>query len=86
LFREGAARAASLDGFAFSTDVSADRRAFVQAVQAVQAVEGLGILELAEGEEERFARGEEGRTPSIGSTGSGSPSSSLAATSKARLG
>jgi uncharacterized protein (TIGR02678 family) len=57
LFREVAARAATLDGFAFSTDVGADRRAFVQ---AVQAVEGLGVLELAEGEEERFARGEEG--------------------------
>jgi uncharacterized protein (TIGR02678 family) len=57
LFQEVATGAASLEGFSFSTSVGADRRAFVQ---AVQAVEGLGVLELVEGEEERFARGEEG--------------------------
>ena len=57
LFREVASRAASIVGLAFSTDVAADRRAFVQAVQAVV---GLGVLELAEGDEERFARAEDG--------------------------
>ncbi|HEU5002359.1 MAG TPA: TIGR02678 family protein [Actinomycetota bacterium] len=55
LFQEVARRAGSLEGFPFALDVAADRRAFVQAVQAVQ---GLGVLELAEGEEERFARGD----------------------------
>lgn len=57
LFREVAARAADITDLAFSTDVAADRRAFVQAVQAVV---DLGVLELAEGDEERFARGQEG--------------------------
>lgn len=57
LFREVASRAAQVEGLAFSTDVAADRRAFVQAVQAVV---DLGVLELAEGDEERFARGQEG--------------------------
>lgn len=57
LFREVATRAADIDGLAFSTDVAADRRAFVQAVQAVV---DLGVLELAEGDEERFARSQDG--------------------------
>lgn len=57
LFREVASRAADVDGLAFSTDVAADRRAFVQAVQAVV---DLGVLDLAEGDEERFARAQEG--------------------------
>jgi len=57
LFQEVATRAASVEGFAFSTAVGADRRTFIQAVRAVQA---MGVLELAEGEEERFARAEEG--------------------------
>jgi uncharacterized protein (TIGR02678 family) len=57
LFREVATRAADVEGLAFSTEVAADRRAFVQAVQAVV---DMGVLELAEGDEERFARGQEG--------------------------
>ena len=57
LFREVATRAADIEGLAFSTDVAADRRAFVQAVQAVV---DLGVLELAEGDEERFARSQDG--------------------------
>lgn len=57
LFREVATRAADIDGLAFSADVAADRRAFIQAVQAVV---DLGVLELAEGDEERFARAQEG--------------------------
>jgi len=55
LFEWVANRAATIDGLPFSTDSAADRRSFVQ---AVQAAEGLGVLELAEGEEERFARGD----------------------------
>ncbi len=57
LFQEVAARAGAIEGFAFSTETATDRRAFIQAVRAVQ---GMGVLELAEGEEERFARAEEG--------------------------
>jgi uncharacterized protein (TIGR02678 family) len=57
LFEEVSTRAAGIDGLAFDADVAADRRAFVQ---AVQAIESLGVLELAEGDEERFARGEAG--------------------------
>ena len=54
MFDDVAARAAGVDGLAFDTDVGADRRVFIQAVQAVA---GLGVLERAEGDEERFARG-----------------------------
>lgn len=57
LFRDVASRAAAVDGLPFSTDVASDRRAFVQAVQAIV---DLGVLDLAEGDEERFARAEEG--------------------------
>ncbi len=57
LFREVTTRSADIDGVAFSADVAADRRAFIQAVQAVV---DLGVLELAEGDEERFARAQEG--------------------------
>lgn len=57
LFREVSSRAADIEGLAFSTDVAADRRAFVQAVQAIV---DLGVLDLAEGDEERFARAQEG--------------------------
>lgn len=56
LFSEADARASGIDGFAFSTESYADRRAFVQ---AVHAIEDLGVLELAEGGTERFARGED---------------------------
>lgn len=54
MFDEVAARAAGIEGLVFDTDVGADRRVFIQAVQAVA---GLGVLERAEGDEERFARG-----------------------------
>lgn len=57
LFTQVAERGEALPGLGFRTDVAADRRAFVQAVQAVTA---MGVLELAEGDEERFARGEKG--------------------------
>ena len=57
LFSEVDARASGVEGLGFSTESYTARRAFVQ---AVQAVEDLGVLELAEGSEERFARGESG--------------------------
>jgi uncharacterized protein (TIGR02678 family) len=57
LFDDVAARAATIDGLAWDSDVGADRRALIQAVQA--AVD-LGALEKAEGDEERFARGDAG--------------------------
>lgn len=57
LFEEVVERAAGLDALAFDENVAAERRAFVQAVQAVV---DLGVLELAEGDEERFARGDSG--------------------------
>lgn len=57
MFDDVAARAAGVEGLAFDTDVGADRRVFIQAVQAVA---GMGVLERAEGDEERFARGIEG--------------------------
>lgn len=48
-------RASTVDGLTWRSDVAADRRAFIDAVRA--AVD-LGVLELADGEEERFARGD----------------------------
>lgn len=57
LFRDVASRAAAVDDLPFSTEMASDRRAFVQSVQAIV---DLGVLELAEGDEERFARAEEG--------------------------
>lgn len=57
LFREITTRAADVEGLPFSPDLAADRRAFVQAVQAVV---DLGVLALVEGDEERFARAQEG--------------------------
>ena len=57
MFEEVATRAAGIEGLAFDSEVGADRRAFIQAVQA--AVD-LGVLDRAEGDEERFARGEQG--------------------------
>jgi uncharacterized protein (TIGR02678 family) len=57
LFSDVAARAGGIDGLAFSAEVASDRRVFIQ---AVQAAESLGVLVLAEGDEERFARGEDG--------------------------
>lgn len=57
LFREVTTRASEIEGLDFSADAAADRRAFIQAVQAVV---DLGVLDLAEGDEERFARAQEG--------------------------
>lgn len=57
LFSDVAARAGGIDGLPFSAEVASDRRVFIQ---AVQAAESLGVLVLAEGDEERFARGEDG--------------------------
>ncbi len=57
LFEDVSLRAAGVDGLAWRSDVAADRRVFIQAVQA--AVD-LGVLELADGDEERFARGDPG--------------------------
>lgn len=54
MFDQVAARAAGIEGLVFDTELGADRRLFIQAVQAVA---GLGVLERAEGDEERFARG-----------------------------
>jgi uncharacterized protein (TIGR02678 family) len=54
MFDDVAARAAGVDGLTFDTELGADRRVFIQAVQAVTS---LGVLERAEGDEERFARG-----------------------------
>jgi uncharacterized protein (TIGR02678 family) len=57
LFEEVATRAVAVAGLGFRTDVAADRRTFIQAVQAVV---DLGVLELAEGDEEAFARNQQG--------------------------
>lgn len=57
LFADVGLRAATIDGLAWRSDVAADRRVFIHAVQA--AVD-LGVLELADGDEERFARGDPG--------------------------
>lgn len=57
LFSDVSLRAATIDGLAWRSDVAADRRVFIHAVQA--AVD-LGVLELADGDEERFARGDPG--------------------------
>jgi uncharacterized protein (TIGR02678 family) len=57
LFDDVAVRASVIDGLDWDSGLGADRRAFIQAVQA--AVD-LGVLDKAEGDEERFARGEAG--------------------------
>lgn len=57
LFEDVSLRAGGVDGLAWRSDVAADRRVFIQAVQA--AVD-LGVLELADGDEERFVRGDPG--------------------------
>lgn len=57
LFEDVGLRAAEVNGLAWRSDVAADRRVFIQAVQA--AVD-LGVLELADGDEERFVRGDPG--------------------------
>jgi uncharacterized protein (TIGR02678 family) len=57
LFEDVALRASVIDGLGWDSEVGADRRAFIQAVQA--AVD-MGVLDKAEGDEERFVRGEPG--------------------------
>ena len=57
LFEDVTLRAAALDGLAWDGSVAADRRVFIQAIQALQ---DLGVLEKADGDEERFARGDPG--------------------------
>lgn len=57
LFDDVSARASVIDGLDWDSARGGDRRVFIQAVQA--AVD-LGVLDRAEGDEERFARGEAG--------------------------
>ncbi|HVX22247.1 MAG TPA: TIGR02678 family protein [Acidimicrobiales bacterium] len=57
LFEEVAVRASVIDGLDWDGEAGADRRVFIQAVQAAS---DLGVLEKADGDEERFARGEAG--------------------------
>ena len=57
LFDDVALRASAIDGLQWDSGRGADRRVFIQAVQA--AVD-LGVLDRAEGDEERFVRGEAG--------------------------
>ncbi len=55
LFEDVAVRASAVEGLSWDGEAAADRRTFIQAVQA--AVD-LGVLERADGDEERFARGD----------------------------
>jgi len=57
LFDDVSVRASAIGGLEWDSGRGSDRRVFIQAVQA--AVD-LGVLERAEGDEERFARGEAG--------------------------
>lgn len=57
LFDDVALRASTIDGLDWDSGFGPDRRVFIQAVQA--AVD-LGVLDKADGDEERFARGEPG--------------------------
>jgi uncharacterized protein (TIGR02678 family) len=57
LFDDVAVRASTIDGLDWDAGFGPDRRVFIQAVQA--AVD-LGVLDKADGDEERFARGESG--------------------------
>jgi len=57
LFERVAERVGGIEGLAFDSSVGADRRVFIQAVQACV---DLGVFEKADGDEERFARGEPG--------------------------
>lgn len=57
LFEDVGIRASAIDGLGWDGSMAADRRAFIQAVQALQ---DLGVFEKADGDEERFARGEIG--------------------------
>ncbi len=55
LFEDVAGRAADVEGLGWDGEAATDRRVFIQAVQA--AVD-LGVLDRADGDEERFARGD----------------------------
>ena len=57
LFEDVGVRASAIDGLGWDGRMAADRRVFIQAVQALQ---DLGVLDKADGDEERFARGEAG--------------------------
>lgn len=57
LFENVSLRAAGIDGLGWDGGMAADRRVFIQAVQALQ---DLGVFEKADGDEERFARGDAG--------------------------
>ncbi len=57
LFEDVTVRACVIEGLEWDAGVAANRRIFIQAVQAAT---DLGVLEKAEGDEERFARGEAG--------------------------
>ena len=57
LFDDVGLRASGIDGLGWDGRVAADRRVFIHAVQALQ---DLGVFERADGDEERFARGEAG--------------------------
>ncbi|MGH9130013.1 MAG: TIGR02678 family protein [Acidimicrobiales bacterium] len=57
LFEDVKVRAAVIEGLEWEPTVGASRRIFIQAVQAAA---DLGVLERADGDEERFVRGEAG--------------------------
>jgi uncharacterized protein (TIGR02678 family) len=57
LFDDVGLRASGIDGLGWDERVAADRRVFIHAVQALQ---DLDVFERADGDEERFARGEAG--------------------------
>ena len=57
LFEDVSVRAATVEGLGWDGRMAADRRVFIQAVQALQ---DLGVFDKADGDEERFARGEAG--------------------------
>ncbi len=57
LFEDVGVRASAIEGLGWDGRMAADRRLFIQAVQALQ---DLGVFEKADGDEERFARGDIG--------------------------
>ena len=57
LFEDVSVRASTIGALGWDGRMAADRRVFIQAVQALQ---DLGVFDKADGDEERFARGEVG--------------------------
>lgn len=57
LFEDVAIRASAIESLGWDGRMASDRRVFIQAVQVLQ---DLGVFEKADGDEERFARGEVG--------------------------